>query len=435
MSRSWLVPVVAALAVLAPGAIYAYSLFAEPLIAAFGWKISQVNWAFALALFFVGVGAVIGGIAIDRIGARWVAGYGALLWGAGNILTGVLAPRGLLYLMLGYGVVGGLGVGMVYLSALVIAVRAMPARRGLAAGLVTMGMAAGAVIYEAAVKSAPGYEPIANAASVYLDQQSQALAARAAFNSSAFALQAGQVEALRSLFSASGIAFVVIGAFFALLLRVRKASETADPALDYSPGAMLLMPQFYILWVMLFLNVIAGIIIIGNGVPLMHELSGQPAAVVMPWFLLAGVLSAAGALLWGAISDRYGRKIPYALLFVVEAVAFFLSGHTNELRPIALAMGIILFCYSGGFAIAIAALADIFGTRWLGPNLGILLTAWGSAGLAGTWFATSVKELTGSFASTVEPAALLLLIAVIFPLVLEPKPLPEIAPSEHIPTS
>jgi MFS family permease len=420
---------------LCPGAIYAYSLFAEPLIAAFGWKLSQVNWAFALALFFVGVGAVVGGIAIDRLSARWVAAYGALLWGAGNILTGVFAPRGLLWLMLGYGVVGGLGVGMVYVAALVIAIRAMPARRGLAAGIVTMGLAAGSAIYEAAIKAAPGYAQIADASSIYVDQQAAAFASRAAFNDHAFALQAGQVEALRTLFSESGIAFVAIGAVFALMLRSRQETDAPNPALDYSPGAMLLMPQFYILWVMLFLNVIAGIIIIGNGIPLMHELTGQPAAAVLPWFLFACILSAAGALMWGAISDRYGRKVPYALLFVIEAVAFFMSGHTTDLRPIALALGIILFCYAGGFAIAIAALADVFGTRWLGPNLGILLTAWGSAGLAGTWFATSVKELTGSFASTVEPAALLLLIAVIFPLVLEPKPLTDGSASEHIPST
>ncbi|MGH7749089.1 MAG: MFS transporter, partial [Candidatus Dormibacteria bacterium] len=114
-SKRWMVAAVSVLVMLGPGAVYAFSLISQPLIAAFGWTVGQASWAFALANFFLGIGAVIGGYWADRSGPRGPALAGVVLWGVGNALAGITTPiLGTLGMYLSYGVVGGLGCGMAY---------------------------------------------------------------------------------------------------------------------------------------------------------------------------------------------------------------------------------------------------------------------------------------------------------------------------------
>ncbi len=433
MNRKNLVPLLATLIMLGPGSVYGFSLFSAPFEAAFGWKSSQVTWVFALAIFFLGIGAVIGGALTDRFGSRFVAWAGTLLWAIGNIVTGHFAPQGLVWLMAGYGVIGGIGVGMVYVACVSFVIRWYPNRRGFAAGFATLGFGLGAVVYNVTIRSLRDYNQIAASASNFREQQAAAFAAHAPFYAHVYALPIPQVESLMLIFTQSGIAFAAIGTLCLFLVPPR-AGEVADEALpELSPAAVLATPQFYVLWVMLFLNVVAGIIVLGNGVAIMQELTGLPGATVAIWFGVLSLFNAMGRVLFGTLSDRYGRRVPFALVFLLQAVAFFTLAAAHEIRAVGLILGIVLLCYGGGFAIMAAAVSDYFGLRSFSSNFGMLLTSWGCAGLVGTWFSSAVKDLTGSYSSALQPAALMLIIAVIFPLILEAPSEAEAHPAEAVP--
>jgi MFS family permease len=427
---------IATLVMLGPGAVYAFSLFSAPLVAAFGWKNAQVTWVFALAIFFLGIGAVAGGFLTDRFGSRAVAWAGILLWGAGNIITGQFAPQGIIWLMLGYGIIGGFGVGMVYVACVSFVIRWYPNRRGFGAGFAILGFGLGAVVYNVAIRSLRDYNDIAASASNFQAQQSLAAAAHAPFYAHVYALPIAQVQNLMQIFIQSGIAFAALGSFFAFFLIPPKTDEAiAQPPPDYTPAEMLATPQFYILWVMLFLNVVAGIIVIGNGVAIMQEITSLPGSVIALWFGVLSLFNGMGRVLWGTLSDRYGRRVPFALVFIFQAISFFALASVHEVRAVGLILGVVLLCYGGGFAIMAAAVSDYFGLRSFGSNFGILLTAWSCAGLVGNWFSSSVKELAGNYSSALQPAALMLIIAVIFPLILEPPGSPEPASAEPLPST
>lgn len=435
MNRKNLVPLLATLIMLGPGSVYGFSLFSAPLEAAFGWKSSQVTWAFALAIFFLGIGAVIGGALTDRFNSRYVAWAGTLLWAAGNIITGTYAQQGLMWLMLGYGVVGGIGVGMVYVACVSFVIRWYPNRRGFAAGFATLGFGLGAVVYNIAIRSLRDYNQIAQSASNFREQQAAAFAAHAPFYAHAYALPLAQVETLKVIFIQSGIAFAVIGTLFSFFLIAPKAGEVSVEDLpEIAPAEMLAQPQFYVLWVMLFLNVVAGIIVLGNGVSIMQELTGLPGAQIAIWFGVLSLFNAMGRVFFGTLSDRYGRRLPFAVVFVLQAIAFFTLAAAHDIRSVGVILGVVLLCYGGGFAIAAAAASDYFGLRWFSSNFGMLLTSWGCAGLVGTWFSSAVKDLTGSYSAALQPAALMLIIAVIFPLILEPPRASESQPREAVPS-
>jgi MFS family permease len=184
----------------------------------------------------------------------------------------------------------------------------------------------------------------------------------------------------------------------------------------YRTPEMLRTRQFYLLWSILFLNVTAGILIIGNALPIMQELTRAAPAVVAAVFGAIALFNAVGRLFWGACSDRIGRRSAYAMIFLLQAVVFFALPGLHQLWLVALAYAVILLCYGGGFGIMPSLCADYFGTRHLAANYGALLTAWGVAGLVGPLLAAEVKDLTGSFAGALPTVAGMLLLAAILPM-------------------
>lgn len=379
------------------GTVYAWSVFTQPLQAAFGWTSAQATAPFSIAIFFLGVGAVLGGRWQDRAGPRPVAIAGALLWGGGNLLAGLLTARlGAAWLCFTYGVMGGLGLGLGYVTPVAAVTKWFPERRGLGSGLVVGGFGLGAFGYAQLLRSLPAFAGPAGAAA------------------------AGPV--MRA-FALSGVAFAVLGGAGALLLTNppagRSAAAVADGP-DFPPGEMVRTPQFWAAFGMLFLNVTAGILFISNAVPILRELTGAAPAVAAGVYGTIALANALGRFLWGAVSDRIGRRAAFAAIYLLQVAVFLSVGRFHSMWTVAPLFALVLLCYGGGFGVMPSLVADWFGTRHLGVNYGWVLLAWSLAGVAGPAFVALVKDTTGSFAGALPVTAAVLAAATLVPILVRP---------------
>src|SRR2546423_8705655 len=367
LDNRWTIAVGGAVFMMTLGTIYSWSLFAQPLLACFGWSSTTVTWTFALAIFSLGTGAVIGGRWQDKVGPRKVALTGVLLWSLGNFLAGLgTAHFGAGWLYLTYGLIGGFGVGMGYVTPVAVVTKWFPERRGLAGGIVVMGFGLGAVIYNFAVKSIPSFAAAAQAAA---DYSAQVAAAQATQNPAVLMLAQHHVSAILNVFMYSGIVFAVLAGVSAAFLKNPPAAllvVTVAPSSDadaHTTREMLRTPQFYLLWLMLFLNVTAGILVIGNAVPIMQELTNLTPAIVAATYGGVALFNALGRFFWGAISDRIGSVRTFALIFAIQIVVFGLMDGIHSLFAVAAAYAIVLLCFGRGFGPLAALIADYFAAR------------------------------------------------------------------------
>jgi MFS family permease len=162
---------------------------------------------------------------------------------------------------------------------------------------------------------------------------------------------------------------------------------------------------------MLFLNVTAGILVISNAVPIVRELTGATPAAAAALYGTLAVANGLGRFLWGAVSDRTGRPLAYALVFGTQAAAFLALGRLSGTAPVAAALVVVLLGYGGGFGTMPAFVADLFGTRHLGAIFGWILLAWSAGGLVGPLFVAAVKDATGAYAGALPAVAVALAVA------------------------
>jgi MFS transporter, OFA family, oxalate/formate antiporter len=376
------------------GAVYSWSLYAQPLGHAFGWSARTTTGAFSTAIFFLGVGAIAGGRLQDRLGPRPVALAGAALWALGNLAAGLGTARlGAPWLYLTYGVVGGLGLGLGYVTPVVAVAKWFGPRRGLGTGLVVMGFGLGAFAYNLAMRA---LGPMVDASSI------------------------------GTRFTGSGLVFGAVGLLAAALLRDPPATTAAGAAAGpagaegWPPSRALRTPQLWALWAMLFLNVTAGILFISSAVPLLRELTGISEAQAVAVYGVIAVANGLGRFFWGAISDRIGRRLAFALIYGVQAAVFAVVGGVHALPAVTALFALVLLCYGGGFGTMPSLCADWFGTRHLGVNYGWILSAWGVAGVAGPGFVAAVKDLTGSYLGALPVMAAVLALAVALPVLARP---------------
>jgi MFS family permease len=423
LNNRWTVAVGGAMFMMTLGTIYSWSLFAQPLLACFGWSSTTVTWAFALAIFSLGTGAVVGGRLQDKVGPRKVALTGVMLWSLGNFLAGLgTAHFGAAWLYLTYGLIGGFGVGMGYVTPVAVVTKWFPEHRGLAGGIVVTGFGLGAVLYNVIVQSIPSFAAAAEAATEY---SAQATAAAHGTLNPVFAQN--HVLAIMNVFLFSGIAFAVLAGACAALLKNPPAGLPDDTgaasseAVAWTTREMLRTPQFYFLWLMLFFNVTAGILVISQAVPIMEELTRVAPAMVAATYGGVVLFNALGRFFWGAISDRIGGTRTFALIFGIQVVVFGTMGGIHNLFALAIAYAIVLLCFGGGFGAIPSLIATYFGARHMGANYGAILTAWGVAGVAGPLFAAHVKDATGSYSGALLPIAGMLLAAALTGIIRKPQ--------------
>ena len=426
----WVIAIAGTVVMVTIGCLYSWGLFTQPLLVAYGWDLRTTTWAYAIANFsLAAVGALIGGFWQDRAGPRKVAMVGVALWGAGNVLAGLGTPGvGAPWLYATYGIMGGIGAGMAYITPVAMVTKWFPDRKGLAGGLVAAGFGLGAFVYNLLVPRLAGFHAAAQHAGGFLAAKTAATAAGTQFNlqslTPAQTFTAADIEAVMQVFVASGGIFLVIGLAAALVFRnpppgYRGASLNllgGGPAVEsYSPSQILATPQFYLLWLQLFVNVIGGITIISNAVFILTDLTRVSAAAVAPLFGLVSIFNALGRLFWGAVSDRIGCNKTFAAMFAIQAVTLFLLSDVHDLTLALTATSVVLFCCGGGFGTMPSYNASCFGTKYMGLNYALILTAWGFAALVGPILVARAKDMTGSFAGMLPLMALALLGAVILP--------------------
>ncbi len=440
-SNRWLIAIAGTIVMICLGTVYSWSVFTRPLIATHHWSNTQTTWIFALSIFFLGVGAVIGGRWQDRVGPRIVTTTGVALWGIGNLIAGIgLGSFGAPWMDLTYGILGGTGIGMAYITPVATVTKWFPDMRGLASGMVVMGFGLGAFVFNQIVARIPSFAAVAAHATVYVNAKDAATKAGTVFNPSTIPLASqltpADSSAIAAVFIWSGIIFLIVGGLCALLLSNPPQGYTVPGAVaaaassgyNFTPGEVLRTTQFYLLWLMLFLNVTAGILIISNAVPIYSDLTGATAAQAGVIYGFLAVFNGLGRFFWGAVSDRIGRNMAFALIFGIQVVVFFLMGGLHSFVSVGIAFAIVLLCYGGGFGTMPSFNADYFGTKFLGVNYGMIITAWGFGGIVGPLIAAFVKDRTGSFTHALVPVAIMLLVATILPFITKkPQPAQQVA--------
>lgn len=364
----WTIPPAAVAIHLCVGSVYAWSVFNKPVEALHPhWPRGAAAYTFSIAIALLGLSAAFGGTWLERNGPRRAATVAALLFGGGLLLGGLGVALGWLWLLyLGYGVVGGAGLGLAYVAPVSALIKWFPDRRGLATGMAVLGFGGGALI------AAPLGERLITAYGV-----SQAL----------LLLGAGY------------------GAIMLVAARVLRRPEPGwAPAGWRAPAVVagdLTMPmavrtrQFWLLWGMLFINITAGISILAQASPMMQDMfarTPEQAAVMLS--VIAG-FNAFGRIFWSTLSDYVGRRAVFLLFFAVQAGLFAAiptlaaGGHWGLFQ---VAVVVIFTMYGGGFATTPAFLADMFGARNVGAVHGVILTAWSAAGVAGPILITRIRE-------------------------------------------
>jgi len=391
LPNRWLLAGGGVLMQLALGAVYAWSVFRDPLMKKFGWSISEVTLTFSIAILVLGFAAFLGGLWMSRVGPRTVGIAAGICYGLGVALSSLSAGR-IWVLYLGYGVLGGLGLGLGYIVPVATLVKWFPDRRGFITGLAVAGFGAGALL------TAP-------------------LAA-------ALIQQVGVMQTLAIL----GIAYLITVVAGASVMQnppdgwapegwqpsAKKQSQRGTT--EFTLQEALSTWQWYALWAILFLNVTAGISIISQAAPMAKEISGVPPLVAAGMVGIISIANGAGRLLWAWLSDAIGRRNVFFIMFLVQAALFFLMPSQREFTILVTLCFIVLSCYGGGFGTMPAFAADLFGPRWIGSIYGLMLTAWGFAGVFGPLLIARVREVTGSYSGALTIIACVMLVSSLLPL-------------------
>jgi MFS family permease len=394
----WLIPPAALSVHLCIGQVYATSVYKNSFVQHFDAGQTAVGVIFSIAIVMLGLSAAVGGTWVEANGPRKAMFVSACFWTAGFLVAALgISTKQLWLVYLGYGVLGGIGLGIGYISPVSTLIKWFPDRPGLATGLAIMGFGGGALIASPLSRQLlsyydAGYDP----------------------NVSTSVASGG---ALVALFLTLGIGYFVVMMFGVLNMRVPADGWLPDgfhPAsvkekalvttASVSAANAIRTRSFWLLWVVLFCNVTAGIGILEQASPMIQDFfrgsDGKSAVAVAAASGFVGVLSLfnmAGRFVWSTTSDVIGRKRIYLLYLGVGMILYALLasvGHTAVGLFVVLA-GVILSFYGGGFATVPAYLRDLFGTYQVGAIHGRLLTAWSAAGVAGPLIVNGFLDAQG----------------------------------------
>jgi MFS transporter, OFA family, oxalate/formate antiporter len=354
------------------GAVYAWSVFRDPLSQQYGASVTATNITFSITILALGFAAFFGGLWMNRSGPRIVAISAGVLYGVGIFLAS-FAGNSLALLYLTYGLLGGIGIGLGYIVPVATLIKWFPDKRGFITGIAVAGFGGGAFVTAFIAKY------LVSAVGVF------------------------------SAFAILGVIYLVMVVGAALFMRnppegwkpqgwEPDTTERSDRSgIDYDLGGVLRTWQWYALWALLFLNVTAGISLITEAAPMAQEIAGVNATVAAGLVSIISVANALGRFFWAWLSDAIGRKWVFFVMFILQAVLFLLLPLVNAYFLLAVLAFVIVSCYGGGFGTMPAFNADYFGPTNVGTNYGLMLTAWGFGGVLGPLLISRVIDTTDSY--------------------------------------
>ncbi|GAB3665570.1 L-lactate MFS transporter [Halopiger thermotolerans] len=379
----WLIAVSAVAIHLSIGSIYAYSVYQNPLRDEFGWPISDVSLAFTVAIVFLALSAAFLGGFVENRGPRTSGLIAAGTFGLGIVGAGVSVQFGsYVGFLLTFGVISGIGIGLGYITPISTLVQWFPDRRGMATGMAVMGFGAGALVTG----------PVAN-----------------------FIIETVSIPVT---FYALGVAYFLLMAAGSSYLKKppdgwvpagvdeSELDTDADNAKGVSVSTdleeltgseALRTPRFYLVWLVMFINISAGIMLLSVASPMTQAITRVDAATAASVVGLIGVFNGGGRIFWATVSDYIGRTTTYGAFFALQIAAFLLMPQITQLWLFAGLLFLIITAYGGGFACLPAYLGDLFGTKELSAIHGYTLTAWGAAGVAGPMLISAIVERTNSY--------------------------------------
>ena len=384
----WMVPPAALCIHLCIGQVYALSVFNLPMTRLIGvtestpadWKLTQLGWIFSIAIFFLGASAAVLGRWVEEGGPRRAMFTAALCFGGGFLIAALGVYLHQLWIIyLGYGVIGGIGLGLGYISPVSTLIKWFPDRPGMATGMAIMGFGGGALI--------------ASPLSVWLMSE---------FSS---ASHVGVAEA----FVVMGLAYMAFMLVGSAIVRIPVPGwapagyvAPAQPRKlvtnkDVFVYEALKTPQFWLIWWVLCLNVTAGIGVLGQASAMSQEMfPGRVTAIAAAGFVgLMSLFNMVGRFVWATVSDFIGRKNTYFCFFVLGTMLYALvprAGSAGSITAFVVYFVVIISMYGGGFATVPAYLKDMFGVRYVGAIHGLLITAWSMAGIFGPVLVNYIRE-------------------------------------------
>lgn len=383
----WMVPPAALCVHLCIGQAYAYSVFNLPMTKLIGitdsapddWKLTELGWIFSLAIFFLGVSSAVFGRWVEEGGPRKAMFTAACCWAGGFLISALGVYLHTLWLIyLGYGVLGGIALGIGYISPVSTLIKWFPDRPGMATGMAIMGFGGGAFI--------------ASPLSVWLMKQ---------FTTET---HIGVMETFVIL----GVVYFIFMVVGSIIVRV--PADDWKPEGYVAPKANKLIstnnvyvydalktPQFWLIWVVLCVNTTAGIGVLGQASAMSQEMfPGQITPIAAAGLVgLMSLFNMGGRFAWASTSDYLGRRNTYFVFMVLGFILYCLVPYTGSLGSVAafaLCFCIIISMYGGGFATVPAYLRDMFGVRYVGAIHGLLLTAWSAAGIFGPVLVNYIRE-------------------------------------------
>jgi OFA family oxalate/formate antiporter-like MFS transporter len=385
--QRWIIVVAAIIVQMCLGAVYAFSVLVPPLEAEFHWTRIETSPAFTIALLVFALSMIPAGRLQDRKGPAIVATLGGILLVAGMVLSSFTSS--LMWFYVSYGVVGGLGLGLAYVTPIATCVKWFPDKKGLITGLAVFGFGAGSIVFSPLWTYLIGF------------------------------------FGWRNTFLATGILFALLVLPFAQLLKNPaqgfcpegwKPPEKAKTARDYGPGRMLRTTAMFLLWASFWFGTTAGLMMIGAAKQATMELAVLDGVTASLAVSVLGFFNAFGRVIWGFSGDRFGREKILPLIFAICSGALFLIAFIHEPLIFVIGMFIVGLTFGGFLALYPAITADFYGTKNLGINYGIIFTAYGAGAVLGPLMAGYFKTFANSYVPAFYVAGSLAFVGIILAL-------------------
>ena len=357
------------------GTVYAWSFFQTLLVRQLGWTFTETAWAFSIAIFSLGTSAAWAGATLPRFGPRKLAVAGSIMFSGGYMIASLALHLDFIPLFyLGYGVIGGAGIGLGYVTPVATAAKWFPDRKGLVTGIVVMGFGVGAFLLSKVL-----------APFLVLRTESD----------------------LTLVFLWLGIVFACILLPSSFVLSDPKAAVVPavadDEPMEYEDtvAPYLRSSEFALMWIVFFFNIAAGISVISFQSELLQEVWGFADPSLEPVTLaeygatliaVSSLCNGVGRLFWGLLSDRIGRVGVFRILLASQMIVFGILMTERNPWIFSALVCYVLLCFGGGFATMPSFVLDVFGSKKMSNIYGAILTAWAAAGIFGPLYVGYLKD-------------------------------------------